>query len=415
MTKHKFCTIPWTELYSNSLGNYGLCCMENVKYSGSKLPITAPVELHWNSDYMKSVRQRFVQGGDLPECNQCWAEEDAGKVSVRNRRNLRYVGIADPSISDSAIEKILNSTTESGFTTFKPLALHFSVGSVCQLRCIQCSPSYSRSILKDYEKLGWNVEYKNRRNFKYFDAVLDQQTIDSNLWNNLKSFAGEGIEWIQVTGGEPNLSKPLFEFLQWCIDNDFAKNISIVLNSNGVNIKSEFLSLLEKFKLVLLNVSVDGVELLDEYIRYPTKWEEKEKNITEIMCRFPKSSIVTTVSSLNVNELGPLVEWSIEKNYLHNFILLTDPESLSVRHLPNHIKYLAKEKLSSVLKNINSKNVESSDFYNKTLYIKNGIESVLSYIDQPGDTEQWEQFLTIVEGYDKIRSFTLKSVNSDLI
>ena len=152
----KICSVPWKEVWVNPELKYGLCCKENqvlVDHSDSQ-KIT--LEQHWRKPFMIDVRQRFINGEPVPECDLCWGQERNGKQSMRMRRNLRYLGNTEATEADLSM---LKDYTESDELIE---GLNLSVGNQCQLRCITCNPSYSRNIKKDYEKLNWSIHQKSR-------------------------------------------------------------------------------------------------------------------------------------------------------------------------------------------------------------------------------------------------------------
>jgi MoaA/NifB/PqqE/SkfB family radical SAM enzyme len=413
--KIKFCSLPWTELYNNSLGTYGMCCMEMKAESVPTITVDRSWQDHWNSDHMKTARQKFLHGGDLPECRACWVDEDAGKISMRNRRNQRYLGVVDPQLDNPVLSNILQNTDDTGATSLMPMALHFNVGSVCQLRCVTCSPSYSQSIFKDYKKLGWDQDFKNRRGFTWFDAKLDQGNLDKNLWPTLMELA-PNVQWLHIGGGEPTISRPLMTFLQWCIDKDLAKNISIFLTTNSVNIKQEFIDLVQQFKLCIFSFSVDGIGALDEYIRYPTNWIKKEATIKKIAKQFPSSSVNTVVTSLNVNCLPSIVEWSVDNDLLLSFTTLVEPYNLSIHHMPDVMKNHARDSLNQLIEQINlMPDLVSTNLFDKKTYLLDGLAGLVKQLDIAGDPAQWQECLDIVKSYDSIRPKQLAQSNPHFV
>ena len=47
-------------------------------------------EEFWNSDYIKDVRDKMVKGLPVNDCQKCYNDEAAGKVSLRNHYNNRF-------------------------------------------------------------------------------------------------------------------------------------------------------------------------------------------------------------------------------------------------------------------------------------------------------------------------------------
>ena len=406
-----FCSVPWTEGYTTTVGTYGVCCLENSDYNPSKVTISQPMQQHWNGNYVKAMRQAFIAGQRPPQCQVCWQDDDSDKQSMRQRRNQRYLGKFDPDISDPVVQNIIKHTDNDGSTDLLPRGFNFSTGNTCQLRCIECSPTYSRSIIKDYQKLQWSDSFKTRRDPKTFDMMLDQALIDENLWPMLKNI-GHSLQWLQITGGEPTISKPLFEFLRWCGDQGYNNNLSLMINTNAVNIKPDFVAVLRKFRVVIFGFSVDGFGPLDEYIRYPTNWNKKKSLIDDLMILFPSSSINMAVSSLNINKIDDMLDWVLDRNYLFNPMIVSRPNNLSCHHLPDDLKDHAREilqhyqeKLQTAIEPGGLENFRQQDF------IYNSLGGLINYLGLPRDESVWQQSLEIMRSYDTIRSRSIGDLN----
>jgi hypothetical protein len=113
MTK-KFCIVPWQELYSTSIGTFRMCCDEedNDSTKNQQTVMDQGVEEHWNSDYMKNSRKIFLSDQLHPNCGRCWNDESNGKISLRMRRNGRYLGVVDDKELDPIIEHFQSSEKE---------------------------------------------------------------------------------------------------------------------------------------------------------------------------------------------------------------------------------------------------------------------------------------------------------------
>jgi sulfatase maturation enzyme AslB (radical SAM superfamily) len=220
------------------------------------------------------------------------------------------------------------------------------------------------------------------------------------------------VQWLHIGGGEPTLSRPLLNFLKWCIEKNLASNISIFLTTNSVNIKQEFIDVVKQFKLCIFSFSVDGIGLLDEYIRYPTNWSKKEQTIKKLSVEFPSSAINTVVSSLNINCLTPLVEWSIENNLLLSFTSLVEPGSLAIHHMPEVMKNQARESINKLINQTKTTSTgTSTNLFDKNTYLLNGLEGLIKQLAVPGNPDKWNECLDIVRGYDSIRPIKLNQSN----
>jgi len=384
--------------------------MEDQNVNQQRIPLTQEVKQHWNSSYMKSVRQSFINGEQLPQCQHCWRDEAAGKVSGRLRRNQQYYGQGEILINDPIIAPTLNQTQSDGHTDHPVKGLFFSVGNLCQLRCIDCSPSYSRSILKDYEKLGWGANTKNRRFIMEQDLLHNDTQHDQSLWERVEEVGA--VEWIRVQGGEPSISKPLLKFLHRYAEKGYAEHTTIFIITNAVNVKQEFINALKPFRQVKFELSVDGVGALDEYVRYPTNWAKKEATIDQLLSEFPGGVIHSTMYSLNIGGLPELIQWAESKPAMHSIQSLTYPDELAVQHLPITYK-------QEIIRSLSTWTADSaftiSNNYDPTAYRNNGVRGVVQRLEQSGDATKWVQAQDIIHSYDTIRAVPLATILPSLL
>jgi molybdenum cofactor biosynthesis enzyme MoaA len=222
----------------------------------------------------------------------------------------------------------------------------------------------------------------------------------------LETFA-EDVEWLQITGGEPTLSKPLSRFLRSLINRGLANSINLLINTNAVNVKEDFLDIVRQFQVCVFSLSVDGHGELDEYIRFPTQWNKKETIIKNIMAEFSSSSICMTINSLNINMFNQMFEWGVNNCYRMHLILLINPEELSFRHMPEHMKDHARGIIASVLERLSQIPLQ-----NHTGEFVDSVKSMLNYLDLPRDELKWQQCLNIVRAYDTIRDRPLCEINT---
>lgn len=384
----KFCSVPWNELYLGPNGAYDVCCFAKDNHS-DRINIDQSIEFYRNSAGLRQLRKDFINGKSISMCNWCWREEESGNVSGRMRRNQRYFSKGDLRVGDAEIQSLVNSTNSDGSTNQPVLGLHFYVGNQCQLRCIDCNPTYSRSILKDYDRLGWSINFKTRKEFRDLDLANDRNLHTYHLWQRVGEVA-DNVQWLQISGGEPTLSTELLNFLQDFAQRGYASRTALLLNTNCVNIKQSFIDAMKPFKMVRLNLSVDGVGKVDEYLRYPTNWNKKEKIIDQLLNEFEGSTISTTVYNLNVADLPNMLDWVASKNVDHSIITLSYPEELQIQNLPTEYK---QEIIDNLL------NFE---------HRHHAVTSIINQLQHPCDPVHWQKTKDIVNSYDSIRPFKLE-------
>jgi sulfatase maturation enzyme AslB (radical SAM superfamily) len=118
------------------------------------------------------------------------------------------------------------------------------------------------------------------------------------------------------------------------------------------------LRLWKSFKQVKILASIDAVGDLNYYIRYPTKWDDVEKNLRFIDEHHEEYNITecmlsTTVQALNVLQLPKLYDYLAQFKFIvkaPNLINLHWPSYLQTTVLPQNYKMLATMQLQELQK-----------------------------------------------------------------
>ena len=178
-----------------------------------------------------------------------------------------------------------------------------------------------------------------------------------------------------MNGGEPTASKNYKKILA-----DLPSNTKIVrMNTNGSRMIKELEVILKNRAMVIVTLSLDGVDDVHDYVRWPIKWKNYTKTVLaykNLQKQYPllKLNFWTTVSSLNVANLPNILDYTTEHGIDHDWAFLNDPDALNVKY-KNKFTTTAKEKLANssypVCREISTKIAVSDDNSEKlNLFIK---------------------------------------------
>jgi radical SAM protein with 4Fe4S-binding SPASM domain len=321
-----FCKLPWINLSTDVNGSLRPCCkfaqpgltneyqLPNMK-EGS-------LDVLWNDIKFQNLRQAFLDGKKPKECQSCWNEEAAGVSSFR----LQFA--KDKNIDTSQIE--FNPIASSG-----PKALDLKLNNVCNLKCRICAPQASSTFLK---------EHQEQFNIKIEDGAywISNKILGTSNEEVINAWSKE-LKHIEITGGEPMASPENIKILELIIKNDCAKDITVLLNTNGTLYNKKFLDLLIQFKSVTLCISIDDLEHRLEYERYPTEWNTILENIAKFkaLASTHKNIFLTlcpTVSIFNVYYLPEYLEWAKNTGIWIYFNILHYRPCYSIKNLPLVLK-----------------------------------------------------------------------------
>jgi sulfatase maturation enzyme AslB (radical SAM superfamily) len=138
---------------------------------------------------------------------------------------------------------------------------------------------------------------------------------------------------LDINGGEPSASKNYRNIL---------KNIppsvtSVRINTNCSTVIPEIEELLKRNIHVTVTVSLDGIGGIHDYVRWPIKWENFERNLDIYRTMgISELNTWTTVSALNIGDLKNIFAYTKTQGLDHSWALLEQPDVLNVRY-SNHL------------------------------------------------------------------------------
>jgi len=279
-----------------------------------------------NHEFYKDLRAKAIAGDKIEGCQKCYSQEERGVQSLREVANRQF-GMDEVSID------IQKKDIEY---------LEIFIGDVCNLKCVTCKPQLSTKWREDYEKLGWELEPREPE----VDVV-----------GFIRNF--ENLGEVKFVGGEPLIHKDHKKILS-ALAECGSENITLhYFTNNTIFPDTETLELWQQFKEVTLNLSVDGVGKINDYIRYPSKWSAVDKIVDQFFHLSSREKnivirVACTVSTLNVFSLSDLESWYEEKKAkypnanLHQILFnpLLDPKNLALSSLSADSRKRALETLN---------------------------------------------------------------------
>ena len=267
-----------------------------------------------------------------------------------------------------------------------------------------CNPYSSQKWVKEWNQVAHTAELTP--NFSLPDKEIKRlETIDwpdrEETWKNLEPII-ENLEEIYLTGGEPFLSLKQNDFLNQLIKRGLSKKITLKYNTNLTLLPQKLIDLWPFFKKVFLNVSIDGLGPLDEYIRHPTKWdivEENLKNLKKISDQ--QTNIVlgvhVTVQMYNILKLNEIWDYFENDHKIEPYLnILNHPKNLNIRTLPEELKVVVENKLKKYKTNKNLM----------------GVVSYMNREDWSG--EYFQQFVSYTKKLDSLRKQNFLDIEPEL-
>ena len=353
--KKSFCVLPWIHTFVNNSGRYHVCCTgefsnnEILDEAGNYLNVRQqlPVEAIVNSEHMKKIRKEMLSGIFPESCYVCKKAEDFGAFSRRMVENNAYQYL---------IDSLIENTDEDGSIEVKIKYADYRTGNTCNLKCRMCDLLASSKWENDFIDTVTGIV-----SIPHWDAIIsdyktlslnDQDFVFKDLQNKEKH-----IERIHFGGGEPLISKSMLDILEYCIQNGTASHICLSYNTNLTLLPKKILECWSYFKEVKIMASIDGVGIVNDYIRSPSVWADIDQNLKFLDKNHEKYNIKevlisTTVQVNNILHLHKLYEYLATFDFivkLPNLVLLEHPFYLDISMLPKDLKKNAIRLLNFIL------------------------------------------------------------------
>lgn len=262
MSENKsICAYPWVAACLNPNGMVRPCCTWQDFKGALTVQNSNTTNDPINSAEWNKIREDMLADIPVKGCEWCYSAEAAGKMSSR-----------------------LGSLYWMVPTENKPAPLEYlevTLSNLCNLACVGCWDGLSTKWSTENIKAG-------RPGQKLIDNKFDWSKWDLT---NLKT--------LKILGGESFMEQDRFaELLEYV---DLAK-IKLIIYTNGTILPNERLkSLIEKCRLVQFIVSLDGVGSVNDWVRWPGKFNEVVDNMNIYQSWWGNNKNIDLTTTIVVN------------------------------------------------------------------------------------------------------------------
>lgn len=214
----------------------------------------------------QALREQMTSGSVAPGCNYCSLVEQQGAMSPRISNSVEWF----VKLGINTLDKLVPAIS----------SYDLRLGNQCNLKCRTCIPKYSNLIDREYYEI--NIVNERLGDLQYDDFT------NINL---------ETVRHVYVAGGEPTINNGLIEFLKTCVEQK-KTDFELVINTNAASLPEKFVGLIDKFQKIKFEISVDGFGLVNQYIRWPVKWEKLVRNIETLNLASQGRISFNTVASI---------------------------------------------------------------------------------------------------------------------
>jgi pyruvate-formate lyase-activating enzyme len=375
-----FCILPFIHQEKNFDGTYQICCYSSTAQSDN--PDQNSIE-SFNSEHMQSIRQSMITGHKHRSCQSCYAAEDQGLTSPRQHESQTWKNWINP---HPALEKVFTDFHSNRQLT--PISYDLRYSSTCTLKCRMCNSGSSSAINTEYKKIQsqWPEKFWTLQNYR----------INHDIEVNSE------IQKVYLAGGEPLVEPYNLDILTRLADAN--PDLNIVINTSLSNVSDKFKVVLDRFNYLTLAISIDGVGVLNDYVRNGSDFGTVMKNIEKL--RHHEILFTTCVSLYNIFGINSLVKF-IAENYSdciqHNITLVNGISELQLENTPPELRSAVIDDLNQCLTWKLPNNADTG--------IKNLI-TILKYDNF--DPTQFKNFIRYTKILDESRKESVSAVIPEL-
>jgi len=323
-TNPHFCMLPFTHMHVTTSGAVNACCVANYEF-----PIISDVKDKtlqdiWVSSEYQDIRRAMLNGDRIKNCEYCYKLDESGGGSDRQTHNSHFINTYNSSNADWDID------VEHGNTDSTPIWVDIRPGRFCNLGCRMCFVSISSTVADEHKKY---PELKDVTGEQWFDIEdwIDNDTMYASLQKLIPS-----LKTIKLAGGEPLFMPGVIKLIKWCVESGNT-HLHIDITTNGTRTTGKIANWLKMFSKADIQFSIDGIGIVNDYIRNPSKWKDidiaykkyKSLNLGSV-------NILSTVQIYNAFDLINIIDYwkenGADNKLIFNFV--NYPKDMTIDILP---------------------------------------------------------------------------------
>jgi organic radical activating enzyme len=243
------------------------------------------------------IQQDIINGVAHPGCSKCHSDEELGIFSLRNYANQLH-------------HHAVNANNQI-------LDIELRLSNVCNLKCLMCHPISSSLVAA--ERHQHREKFKNLNNPQLsFYNPKSSNYFETQQFRDWFRTISPSLRKVHITGGEPFLIPTVTDLLNQLLP--MASDILLGFNTNLTLMSADQIKLLQQFPNLNLSVSLEGVGPMNDWIRYPSRWNVIDQNINLVKEKIPSARLLVhhVLQHTSVHSLPGLLEYckKMSLNYM---------------------------------------------------------------------------------------------------
>jgi sulfatase maturation enzyme AslB (radical SAM superfamily) len=399
-----FCVGPYTELRINGDGSYNYCHFARGNGSSSER-----IDKMSINDYFAGigtvghVRKTLEAGGEVSRCQGCYDAEHQQILSVRQRRNLQAAIFPNDDFLPSTSEFL----AQQSWRDMPPRFYHVSFSNLCNLACMMCAPECSTRLDRDWRNAGI-----------ISTPPLHHDWTKTKAWDEFCQhlLSNSHVVCLHIMGGEPLYHKRFEELIDILIANNHT-DFHFTFVTNGTIYRESLIEKLQRFRSVAIEISIEGVGLDNQYIRYHSDTNDTLQNIKQFCKNESETFTVvlrTVPQALSVMGYHDLLDFAVQNQLCVDSNVMTRPDFLRANILPDEIKQIAIHNLQRFITATPNQDLGSINLRNPSRLAQNismNAQFVIKQLNAPCDDvmSKRRQFIDFCNRLDQSRSLDLRA------
>ena len=384
----------------NNVGHYEYCRWATRSPQATNIQDVSPQEFF--QQHMEPIRQQLLAGESPAGCVECAAMEQHQKISGRQRQLLK-VGVRVEQFEKTLVSSPWFDTFNADTFNQLPQDWQIDLGNYCNSACVFCSPSNSSRLAQEWQTIGLikNLPPKN---------WTDNQDLIERFVNTLSQ--SPHIRYLHFIGGETVITPAFKTILQALVQAGLNRTATIGFTTNLTVWDSQVIDLLKQFRGVNLGMSVESFEIVNDYVRWPSKlpvvlenldrWQEVAQQHSWLMQLRTTPTLFTVGSLLSVYDYTWTRRISVESC---NF--LTEPAFMRPSVLPTSYRQPIIDRMQSWLDQhsvsgdtvINIRNPNVSQLQNHQ-----DLQSYVNYLrNMPDESNRLPELIAFLKRIETVR------------
>jgi sulfatase maturation enzyme AslB (radical SAM superfamily) len=403
MLDQNFCASPWFHMRITNSGELRYCRWAREDgQPRSNIKDQDPLEFFQRT--MAQTRQVLLGGDAVSGCQECHVMEQHGKVSGRQRQLLK-AGVVLPDFAKTMLTspwvpiwRLANQELD-----LAPQDWQIDLGNYCNSACVFCVPESSSRLAQQLARIG-----------RLEAAVPANWSDDPALVQRFLSVLDRSprLKYLHFIGGETLITPAFGRILKHLVSSGQSQNITIGFTTNLTVWPQEVVDLICEFQSVNLGMSIETLDQVNDYVRWPSKIHTVKDTMTRWLQLSRLRSWTTTLritpTALTIGRLRSVYEYVIQQGTsIESCNFLYRPDFMRASVLPREMRDRVADDLQSWIQQHDVSHEQVINTRSPDLSAQAVLQDAQSYVDYlrtaPDESHLLPDLMTYLKDLDQLR------------